>query len=98
MNTAFDAEQFTAVGTDACELAQAVFGDETLLNRSYITDNNANVCDITTGVWAQAGLAAPSAICSCLDETTSGNLLTLIGEVLTEASSGSLSVLTKIEQ
>jgi len=28
MNTAFDAEQFTAVGTDACELAQAVFGEE----------------------------------------------------------------------
>jgi len=97
MNTAFDAEQFTAVGTDACELAQAVFGESQLLKRSYIQDNSANVCDIATGIWVQAGLTSPTNLCSCADETTAGNLLTLIGEVLTEASSGSLSVLTKIE-
>jgi len=65
--------------------------------RSYIQDNSANVCLIATGIYAQAGLPSPTSICSCADETTAGNLLTLIGEVLTEASSGSLSVITKIE-
>jgi len=27
MNTAFDASQFTTVGTEACLIAQAIFGD-----------------------------------------------------------------------
>jgi len=68
------------------------------VNRSYVSDANANVCALITGVWTQASLSAPTVICSCWDETTSANLLTTLGEVLQEASSGSLSVLTKIEQ
>jgi len=63
-----------------------------------IESANSNVGEILTGVWVQAGLTSPTAIIACFDPTTSANLLTLIGEVLTEASSGSLSVLTKIEQ
>jgi len=98
MNTAFGAGQFQAVGTDACQVAQAIFGSTWLVGRSYISDASANVCDIATGIYTQAGLPAPTAMCSCADETTAANLLTLIGEVLQEASSGSLSVITKIEQ
>jgi len=95
-NTAFDNEQYTSVGTQACQVAQSIFGssDDML---ALVGDANANVCAILTGVWTQAKLSSPTAICGCFDPTTSTNLITLIGEVLTEASSGSLSVLTKIE-
>jgi len=31
MNTAFDGEQFTAVGTQAATIAQAIFGESSLL-------------------------------------------------------------------
>jgi len=99
MNSNFDSESFTAVGTQACQIAQAIFGssEEMPLARSYISDANANVCDIITGVFTQGKLPAPTVICSCWDETTSANLLTTLGEVLQEASSGSLSVLPTIE-
>jgi len=100
MNSNFDSESFTAVGTQACQIAQSIFGnseDYFNLARSYISDANANVCDLITGVWTQAKLNAPTVICSCWDETTSANLLSTLKEVLQEASSGSLSVLPTIE-
>jgi len=90
MSTAFDNEQFTTVGTDACQVAQAIFTSTDLF------DANTNVCDLLTGIWTQAGLTSPTAICACFDPTTAQNILTLVGQVLTEASSGSITVIAKI--
>jgi len=55
MNTAFDNEQYTSVGTQACQVAQSIFGSSDTMKpllSSYISDASANVCDIITGVWA----------------------------------------------
>jgi Zn finger protein HypA/HybF involved in hydrogenase expression/extradiol dioxygenase family protein len=95
MQSSLTAGQFYAVGGEAGALAKAVFGVASSLKA--IEDPNANTCALLTGLYTQAGLAAPSVICACFDETTSQNLLNLIAEILQQASSGSISALTQIE-
>jgi hypothetical protein len=51
MNIAFKAGQYEGVGVDACKVAQQIFGSSALLQRSYISDANANVCALITGVF-----------------------------------------------
>jgi len=92
-NTDFTAGNFDAAGHDAGKLAQSIFGGS-----MSVGDANADACALLNGVYEKGGLPDPTDVCACFDETTSQGLLTLVGECLTEAASGSLSALTEIQE
>jgi len=57
---------------------------------------NPAICGFFAGAWNQAKLATTDIVCECFDTTTAANLQTLIGTILTQAASGSLSAITEI--
>jgi hypothetical protein len=89
----FNAGNYDQAGHDAGALAQQIFPSSSM---KIVGDPQGNVCQLLDGVWEQANLADTTVICSCFDETTSQNLLTLIGTILQQASSGSISALAQI--
>jgi len=59
---------------------------------------NTNLTQLINGVFEQAGLPDQSSLSACYDEETSQALMTLIGNLLQQATTGLISNIQKIEQ
>jgi len=106
----FDKEDFSQAGMVLGAMFQQAFtnGDpEDSENEfeGFLTDIEVPLLDagstlqqLLNGGFEQAGLSDPTTIVSCLDATTAQNLVSLLGEVLSQAADGTLADISKIEQ